>query len=90
VVVLDEADRLLDAGFADETRRVLALLPRPRQTLLFSATLPDAVRAWRCGADAGAGGDGGSTSLNWLGLASAACPPWLTCRHLPAWPQPLR
>ena len=44
VVVLDEADRLLDADFADETRRVLALLPRPRQTLLFSATLPDAVR----------------------------------------------
>lgn len=43
VVVLDEADRLLDAGFADETRRVLALLPRPRQTLLFSATLPQAV-----------------------------------------------
>jgi superfamily II DNA/RNA helicase len=45
VVVLDEADRLLDAGFADETRRVLALLPRPRQTLMFSATLPDAVLA---------------------------------------------
>jgi superfamily II DNA/RNA helicase len=44
-VVLDEADRLLDEGFADETRRVLALLPRPRQTLLFSATMPDAVRA---------------------------------------------
>jgi superfamily II DNA/RNA helicase len=44
-VVLDEADRLLDESFADETRRVLALLPRPRQTLLFSATLPDAVRA---------------------------------------------
>jgi ATP-dependent RNA helicase RhlE len=44
VVVLDEADRLLDAGFADETRRVLALLPRPRQTLLFSATLPEAVQ----------------------------------------------
>ena len=44
-VVLDEADRLLDAGFADETRRVLALLPRPRQTLLFSATLSDAVLA---------------------------------------------
>jgi len=42
-LVLDEADRLLDAGFADETQRVLALLPRQRQTLLFSATLPDAV-----------------------------------------------
>ena len=44
VVVLDEADRLLDAGFADETRRVLALLPRPRQTLMFSATLTESVR----------------------------------------------
>lgn len=43
VLVLDEADRLLDEGFADETRRVLALLPRQRQTLLFSATLPEAV-----------------------------------------------
>ena len=45
VVVLDEADRLLDADFGDETRRVLALLPRPRQTLMFSATLPDNVLA---------------------------------------------
>ncbi len=42
-VVLDEADRLLDDGFADETRRVLALMPRPRQTLLFSATWPDTL-----------------------------------------------
>ncbi len=42
-VVLDEADRLLDDSFADDTRRVLALLPRPRQTLMFSATMPDAV-----------------------------------------------
>jgi ATP-dependent RNA helicase RhlE len=45
LLVLDEADRLLDAGFAEETRRVLALLPRERQTLLFSATLTDEVRA---------------------------------------------
>ena len=45
VLVLDEADRLLEDGFADETRRVLALLPRQRQTLLFSATLPAAVQA---------------------------------------------
>ena len=44
-VVLDEADRLLDAGFAEETRRVLQLLPRPRQTLLLSATLPPEVLA---------------------------------------------
>jgi ATP-dependent RNA helicase RhlE len=45
VLVLDEADRLLDAGFAEETQRVLALAPRKRQTLLFSATLPEAVQA---------------------------------------------
>jgi superfamily II DNA/RNA helicase len=42
-LVLDEADRLLDAGFADELARVIALLPRRRQTLLFSATFPPAV-----------------------------------------------
>jgi superfamily II DNA/RNA helicase len=45
LLVLDEADRLLDADFADETRRVLMLAPRQRQTLLFSATLPEAVQA---------------------------------------------
>jgi ATP-dependent RNA helicase RhlE len=44
-VVLDEADRLLDAGFADETARVMNLLPRQRQTLMFSATWPDSVSA---------------------------------------------
>ena len=42
-LVLDEADRMLDAGFADELARVLALLPPQRQTLLFSATMPPAV-----------------------------------------------
>ena len=44
-LVLDEADRLLDLGFADELSRVLALLPPYRQNLLFSATFPPAVRA---------------------------------------------
>lgn len=44
-LVLDEADRLLDLGFADELKRVLALLPKRRQNLLFSATFPDAVQA---------------------------------------------
>ena len=43
VLVLDEADRLLDLGFADELRRLLVLLPAARQTLLFSATLPAGV-----------------------------------------------
>ena len=45
VLVLDEADRLLDLGFADEVGRLLALLPARRQTLMFSATLPPAVAA---------------------------------------------
>ncbi len=44
-LVLDEADRLLDAGFADELGRVLAMLPQRRQQLLFSATFPPAVEA---------------------------------------------
>ena len=45
MLVLDEADRLLDLGFADELHRVLAWLPAKRQTLMFSATMPDAVAA---------------------------------------------
>ena len=44
-LVLDEADRLLDLGFEDELRRILALLPPRRQTLLFSATFPASLQA---------------------------------------------
>jgi superfamily II DNA/RNA helicase len=44
-LVLDEADRLLDEGFADELTRVLAQLPERRQNLLFSATFPPAVQS---------------------------------------------
>lgn len=43
-LVLDEADRLLDLGFAEELARVLALLPKHRQNLLFSATFPESVQ----------------------------------------------
>lgn len=43
-LVLDEADRLFDLGFADELRRILALLPAQRQNLLFSATFPSEVQ----------------------------------------------
>ncbi|MEO7412451.1 MAG: DEAD/DEAH box helicase [Opitutaceae bacterium] len=42
-LVLDEADRLLALGFADELARIVALLPGERQTLLFSATFPTGV-----------------------------------------------
>jgi ATP-dependent RNA helicase RhlE len=43
-LVLDEADRMLSLGFADEIGEILALLPKKKQTLLFSATFPEEVR----------------------------------------------
>ena len=43
-VVLDEADRMLDMGFVDDMKTILWAMPDDRQTLLFSATMPDSVR----------------------------------------------
>ncbi len=42
-VVLDEADRMLDMGFIHDVKKIVALLPKQRQTLLFSATMPTAI-----------------------------------------------
>lgn len=42
-LVLDETDRMLDMGFVDDMRRIVAALPTPHQTLLFSATLPQEI-----------------------------------------------
>ena len=49
ILILDEVDRMLDMGFIEDVTKIIQKTPRSRQTLLFSATIPDSVRrlsAW--------------------------------------------
>ena len=44
ILILDEVDRMLDMGFIEDVTKIIQKTPRSRQTLLFSATIPDSVR----------------------------------------------
>ncbi|MTE25224.1 DEAD/DEAH box helicase, partial [Microbacterium sp. ZXX196] len=44
ILVLDEADRMLDMGFVNDVKKILTKVPKKRQTLFFSATMPNSIR----------------------------------------------
>lgn len=44
ILVLDEADRMLDMGFVNDVKKILRLAPSKKQTLFFSATMPVSIR----------------------------------------------
>ncbi|PAV93796.1 hypothetical protein WR25_26978 [Diploscapter pachys] len=44
ILVLDEADQMMDLGFIHALKKIVRMIPRKRQTLFFSATMPTAIR----------------------------------------------
>lgn len=73
ILVLDEADRMLDMGFIHDIRRVLAKLPARRQNLLFSATFSDEIKGGGKTAAQPAGSRGGAPQHR-LRAGDPACP----------------
>ena len=79
VVVLDEADEMLDMGFAEDIEAILAACPSSRQTALFSATMPpriDAIAApppARPGAGRARQGEAALATLPWSGRSPTSC-----------------
>ena len=79
VVVLDEADEMLDMGFAEDLEAILAATPAERQTALFSATLPPRIGAIAAHAPEGPGHDRASTAtVRPRRYGAAACGRWRT------------
>ena len=72
-LVIDEADRILEIGFEEEMRQIIKLLPKERQTMLFSATQTTKVRWERGGGGGGFGGRGGGRG-GWGGGGGGGSP----------------
>lgn len=82
-LVVDEADRILEVGFEEEMRQIMKLLPRERQTALFSATQTTKVGLWRGGDEGGGGAGNGAPVAPKSARATWERGPWRVWRARP-------